>query len=474
MNFNHYSISDVGQVRQANEDFCGDKMTVNGHVIVVCDGMGGHVGGATASKIAVNSIIEFFDKEPSDNIYVGISKAFQFANEQVYGNAIAQPELKGMGTTGTVLVIRDEGCYIGHVGDSRIYIKSDGKLHRLTKDHSFVQGLVDQGIISDDDAESHPKKNQILKALGIGPEVEATVCAAPIQPKPGDTFLLCSDGLNGMIKDPVIEELIDPSSVQTSAQALIDAANNAGGTDNITASLVCISESSFATSSFKSFNPVVASVNADTIIIENDDRVAPPNGKLKWIILGVAGLAVIVTLAILFIPGGKKTKPSPKQSDQVDPKNEKDEPEKAKFYIVKDGDELKDIAKELKVTLDELLKENNLKEDDNISAGDKLVIPSTKLDIINVKNNDNKPDRETTDNEAGEKAGEKELLEDLNDGKTITIIDQKGLLDLCKCGGDENDSKFQNWKKELIKLNPDKAEKLKAGKIEKEWVLKLP
>ena len=314
MDFKHFSISDVGRVRQANEDFCGDKMTVNGHVVVVCDGMGGHVGGATASKIAVNSIIEFFEKEPADNIYVGISKAFQFANEQVYGNAITQPELKGMGTTGTVLVIRDEGCYIGHVGDSRIYIKSDGKLHRLTKDHSFVQGLVDQGIISDDDAESHPKKNQILKALGIAPEVEATICATPIQPKSGDTFLLCSDGLNGMVKDPVIEGFVDPDSVQLSAQNLINAANLAGGTDNITASLVCIKESSFTSSSFKSFNPVVEPTNAETVILERDDRVSPKKVNLKWIIAGAAGLVAIIVLVFIFIPSSELTEDSDKDT----------------------------------------------------------------------------------------------------------------------------------------------------------------
>ena len=226
MDFKHFSISDVGQVRQANEDSCGDRMTANGYVFVVCDGMGGHVGGATASSIAVDSILNFFEN-PVQNIYVGINDAFQLANTNILNAAQQDPSLKGMGTTGTILIINEEACFIGHVGDSRIYLKSDGRLNRLTKDHSFVQTLVDQGIISDDDAEEHPKKNQILEALGIKAQVNPTICDVPIQPKAGDCFLLCSDGLNGMIKDSVIEELIDSDSPERSGRELIDAANRA-------------------------------------------------------------------------------------------------------------------------------------------------------------------------------------------------------------------------------------------------------
>ena len=265
MNFEHFSISDVGRVRSANEDNCGSRMTANGYVFVVCDGMGGHVGGATASKIAIDSILDFFEN-PVQNIYVGINDAFKFANSQIYNTAIEDSSLKGMGTTGTILVVKDEACFIGHVGDSRIYLKSDDKLNRITKDHSFVQSLVDQGIISDDESEEHPKKNQILQAIGIKPDVEPTVCAAPIHPKLGDCFLLCSDGLNGMIKDPEIEKLIEFDNLEVSCRALIDAANNAGGKDNVTATLVAITESVYSTSVFVDFNPIKG--GGETTIIE--------------------------------------------------------------------------------------------------------------------------------------------------------------------------------------------------------------
>ena len=427
MDFKHFSISDVGRVRQANEDFCGDKMTVNGHVVVVCDGMGGHVGGATASKIAVNSIIEFFEKEPADNIYVGISKAFQFANEQVYGNAITQPELKGMGTTGTVLVIRDEGCYIGHVGDSRIYIKSDGKLHRLTKDHSFVQGLVDQGIISDDDAESHPKKNQILKALGIAPEVEATICATPIQPKSGDTFLLCSDGLNGMVKDPVIEGFVDPDSVQLSAQNLINAANLAGGTDNITASLVCIKESSFTSSSFKSFNPVVEPTNAETVILERDDRVSPKKVNLKWIIAGAAGLVAIIVLVFIFIPSSELTEDSDKDTSNEIKNDENSElniPDTT-IYIVKKGEVLSKIAEKYDdVTVDDLNALNNLVNSE-IKEGQKLIIAIKENLKIDIETPIKEEKREEPKNTNGESEGESSDLGEVENDSEKSAEEKK-------------------------------------------------
>lgn len=314
MDFKHFSISDVGRVRQANEDNCGDRMTANGYVYVVCDGMGGHVGGATASNIAVESILSFFEN-PVQNIFVGISDAFKFANSQVFNAAISNPELKGMGTTGTILVINNDACYVGHVGDSRIYLKSDGKLNRLTKDHSFVQTLVDQGIISDEDAESHPKKNQILEALGIKPEVNASVCEAPIHPKPGDCFLLCSDGLNGMIKDREIEKLIDSETVESSCRALIDSANNAGGNDNITATLVSITESPYAQSVFKHYNPVVG---AATTIIEPLGTLygaEPKRRLLPWIGGGI-GL-VLVVFAIWFFFLRNENVPAPDKN--VDP-----------------------------------------------------------------------------------------------------------------------------------------------------------
>lgn len=256
MKYRNHSITNVGKVRSANEDNYGDTMTPNGHLFVVCDGMGGHVGGAKASTIAVSSIIEYFMREQYGNLIQAIDRSLSFANEQIFANAMSDPTLKGMGTTAVVLIITGDDCYIGHVGDSRIYLKSDNKLYRITKDHSFVQTLVDSGVISDDEAESHPNKNQILKALGTSSVVEGTISQKALKVKAGDVFLLCSDGLNGMVNDKGLEMMLQGENLQLSGDNLIRAALDAGGTDNITATIVAIDDSVYGKSTFVDFNPI--------------------------------------------------------------------------------------------------------------------------------------------------------------------------------------------------------------------------
>jgi serine/threonine protein phosphatase PrpC len=255
MKYSSKSLTNVGKVRSANEDNLGEAKTPNGDLFVVCDGMGGHVGGAQASTIAVNSLIEYFQREVYDNVIQAIDHALSFANEQIYASALSNPDLKGMGTTAVVLLVRGEECFVGHVGDSRIYLRSNGKLNRITKDHSFVQTLVDSGVIDDEDAENHPNKNQILQALGIAPAVKATICQSPILPKAGDMFLLCSDGLNGMVNDRDMERIMQEDNLMVTSENLITAALNGGGHDNITASLVLIEESAHSSSRFVHFNP---------------------------------------------------------------------------------------------------------------------------------------------------------------------------------------------------------------------------
>lgn len=297
----HFSAkTDVGLVRKANEDNLGNALTPNGHVFVVCDGMGGHVGGAKASQIAVSSILEFFMKQEYENLFTAIDRSLQFANEQIYAVSIAEPELHGMGTTATVLIIKGDACYIGHVGDSRIYLKSDGKLNRITKDHSFVQTLVDSGVISDEEAENHPKKNQILKALGIAPIIEPTVAGAPIYAKAGDCFLLCSDGLNGMVNDSSMEMMIDERDLDRSASILIQAAKDSGGHDNISVTLVGIQESPHKTTIFKHFNPIPKSAFEGTQLMTERTSVSTPFLKNKFFYLTVM-LVVIIIAAGLFI-----------------------------------------------------------------------------------------------------------------------------------------------------------------------------
>ena len=256
MKFIFKEHTDKGAVRQANEDSLGLELnTINGSIFVVCDGMGGHVGGAMASSIAVRSILDYFKLEFHENPFIALDNAFQFANTQIFAKTLEDPSLKGMGTTGVILLIRDEDIFIGHVGDSRIYIKSDEQLVRLTKDHSYVQQLVDQGIILDEEAENHPQKNQILKALGHSEEVKPTICKQAIKAKKGDLFLLCSDGQCGMVVDRDMEELIDSNNIESSVENLFNVAMQNGGVDNITNILIKITESTNTTSSFINVGP---------------------------------------------------------------------------------------------------------------------------------------------------------------------------------------------------------------------------
>lgn len=256
-----YGVGDsiVGQVRKANEDNCGYASTPNGELFVVCDGMGGHVGGATASRIAVDSIIAFLSQKEWPDKPQAIAEALRFANTQILGTAANDATLKGMGTTACIVLCEGQDVWIGHVGDSRIYLfdKRNAYLHRVTKDHSYVQALVDKGELDDRDAENHPQKNIIMRALGSKDEVVPEVEAIPLHIAAGDTLLICSDGLSGMIDDNEIEAILASKlSLENKAEKLINDANAPGkGKDNITVQLIQAVSSAFKQSTFPDFNP---------------------------------------------------------------------------------------------------------------------------------------------------------------------------------------------------------------------------
>ena len=158
MKLKHFPKTVKGIVRPANEDSIGELLfnkSKYGNIYIICDGMGGHVGGKKASETAINSIIEYFGNAPSDSPTTALKEAIEFANIQIFGQAQTDSQFKGMGTTCCVLLEKNNLIYVAHVGDSRIYISSDNKFHRITKDHSFVQGLFDNGQISEEEMETH-------------------------------------------------------------------------------------------------------------------------------------------------------------------------------------------------------------------------------------------------------------------------------------------------------------------------------
>jgi protein phosphatase len=243
MHIEYAEKTDVGKVRSANEDCQGNIRTKEGHVFVVADGMGGHRGGATASALAVTFILEYMSKPVGANPAEAIAEAIRFANTQVFATALHDNTLHGMGATCVVLFVGHDGmAWYGHAGDSRIYMLRAGKLSRLTKDHSWVQFLVDSGEIKPEEAETHPQKNRILRALGIDEEIRPDVSAEPIVLQEGDRFLLCSDGLSGLVNDAELQQLFADGKLDETADLYIQTALDRGGNDNISVSLVRISD----------------------------------------------------------------------------------------------------------------------------------------------------------------------------------------------------------------------------------------
>jgi len=284
-NFNNdtAAISDVGLVRKQNEDSFGYTHANNSHVFVVCDGMGGHVGGKIASETAVNAIMNFFNSNLLINIPKGMEEAIKYANKAVYEKARQNPDLKGMGTTIVLTIIKEDKVYIGYVGDSRIYLFTDNKLIRLTKDHSYVQELFNRGIITDDEMRYHSRKNEITRALGLIEDVEPEVAKNPLLLKNGDVLLLCSDGLTDMVDDTNIRQVMTTTpDVKKAAKQLLNMALSAGGKDNTTIQLIKITNSNYKESIYINQNNVSndkVAANDVTLIDENPVRITSNNIK---------------------------------------------------------------------------------------------------------------------------------------------------------------------------------------------------
>ena len=202
---------------------------------------GGYKGGEVASKLATESAKKYiqsnFDStiKEKEEILKLIASAVEYANMVVYEKSKETQELEGMGTTLEVCLIYNNKAYIGHVGDSRIYKIRNEVIRKLTKDHSYVQQLIEDKKITREEAKTHPKKNMITKALGCTPYVEPDLRARNFEK--GDIFILCSDGLTNMVDEKQIYEIVK-EDIQSAAERLVDEANQAGGYDNITVIII--------------------------------------------------------------------------------------------------------------------------------------------------------------------------------------------------------------------------------------------
>ncbi|HSS33891.1 MAG TPA: Stp1/IreP family PP2C-type Ser/Thr phosphatase [Solirubrobacterales bacterium] len=220
--------TDTGRQRNANED----SFFTSPPVFVVADGMGGAQAGEVASKAAAESFDRQLPQAPPERV---LEETIESANRTIHELARKDPSLAGMGTTTTAMIVdlEAEEVAIGHVGDSRAYRFRAGKLEQLTRDHSLVEEMRRKGQLTDAQAEDHPQRSIITRALGPEPEVQVDVQTVPAQP--GDVFLICSDGLTTMLDDDHIARLLGrASSMESAVRALVDEANRAGGRDNIT------------------------------------------------------------------------------------------------------------------------------------------------------------------------------------------------------------------------------------------------
>jgi len=227
------SLSDPGRVRTENQDALAVLENTSGErLILVADGMGGHRGGETASKICLR-IVERVFREPHGTPEERLRRGLELANEEIYSHALANPELKGMGTTAVVaLLAPDRGVSIAWVGDSRCYRLRDGGLESLTRDHSLMAEWIAMGVISPDAAQTHPRRHELTRALGQSPDVTVDVLATDL--RHGDRLLLCSDGLHGGVADRALKHALAHGTPDEAARALVDAANANGGSDNVT------------------------------------------------------------------------------------------------------------------------------------------------------------------------------------------------------------------------------------------------
>lgn len=303
--------TDPGRRRRRNED----SYVIDPPFFAVADGMGGAQAGEVASKLAAGAV-----KDRGADV----EGLIQEANRRVHQRSLEDPDTFGMGTTLTVAAVEDGVVSIGHVGDSRAYLVRDGTLEQLTEDHSLVGELLRSGKLSPEEAESHPQRSMITRALGTDPDVDVDIFA--VEPRPDDLFLLCSDGLTSMVDDREILRLVGEKrgDLQQLVKALIKAANKGGGEDNITVIAFEIAGDDAAAPELEDTAVVAAPVEpeaddedtlteadhvptVDTMVVSVDEiaaayerepeRVPPPRRRRRFL---TRVLSFLIVIALLF------------------------------------------------------------------------------------------------------------------------------------------------------------------------------
>jgi PPM family protein phosphatase len=232
--------TDVGRVREGNED----SYLLHEPLFVVADGMGGHLAGDVASSTAVEVIKDEADANPARDPDA-LAELLRRANAAIWEKAQSDASLRGMGTTCTLVMLEDEHAELAHVGDSRAYLFRNGELSQLTQDHTLVGRLVREGRLTEQEAESHPQRSIITRALGVDSDVKVDLLSLDLME--GDRLLLCSDGLTAMVdSESIAGVMADEENPQAAADKLVELANGAGGEDNITVLVLDVTEKEMA------------------------------------------------------------------------------------------------------------------------------------------------------------------------------------------------------------------------------------
>ena len=235
------AATDLGMKRSQNEDSHGCWVSDDpaererrGVLVVVADGMGGSRAGEVASRLAVQTVIQVYRDGQSGNPLDDLYHAVEAANHVVHTESVSHADMNGMGTTCTALVVRGADTYLAHVGDSRAYLVQGGRLRQLTQDHSLVAQLVRDGQLTAEQARTDPRRNVVTRSVGVSAHVEIDAQRFAALLGDGDTLLLCSDGLHGLVADPELSELALESRLEDGCKRAIVMANSRGGHDNIT------------------------------------------------------------------------------------------------------------------------------------------------------------------------------------------------------------------------------------------------
>ncbi len=228
------SKSDVGIKREINEDAI--KVAMDNKLFIVADGMGGHRAGEIASNKTVDIIEEYFENHPNEKVKDQIINAINKANKVVYEEALSDKELEGMGTTCSLVFLEGDKVHLGHVGDSRIYFITEDYIKQITKDHTLVKNLLESGEITEEEAENHPKRHYITRAVGTEETIEVDYNIFDMNM---NYILICSDGLTEELENEKIFEIIKENDISDVSDKLVDKANEFGGVDNISVIVIC-------------------------------------------------------------------------------------------------------------------------------------------------------------------------------------------------------------------------------------------